>query len=265
MLVRRIAAILLAFPCLASSAAATTLVWESEFADDADISGAVVSTADAQVNILTTVVSDNDSGGNDLSPFGSNTLFFKADHGTQGTHAGFAFMGFDNLHDDPADYLEMTLLFSLPVKQLTFSLMDIDQRAQGGSSDFSDGLVVTYNGGVNVIGTPALYTLGPNVIVGDEGFGEFEGLAHGDGEATFSNSTDSNMDFDFGAISVSSITLRYFSTDDAPANPSGQLMGISDLSWTPTPEPGTGALLGIGLFALALLRRRPSLDASVGS
>ena len=257
MFIRRAAAALIPFLCLASSAAATTLVWESEFADDANISGAIVTTADAQVNILTTVVSDNDSGGNDLSPFGGNTLFFKAEYGTSGAHVGFGFMGFDNLHDDPADYLEMTLLFSLPVKQLAFSLMDVDQRAQGGSSDFSDGLVVTYNGGINVIGTPALYTLGPNVIVGDEGFGEFEGLAHGDGDATPNSSTDGNIDFAFGAISVSSVTLRYFSTDDAPPNPSGQLMGISDLSWTPTPEPGTGALLATGLLHLALLRRRP--------
>lgn len=251
----RIAITLVASLCLASSAVAGSLVWETEFLDEAAISGASVSTADVQVDILTTVFSDGDSGGSDLSPFGSNTLFLKAEHGTTGNHAGYGFLGFNNLDDDPADYLELTLLFSSPIEQLAFSLLDIDQRTQGGASDFSDGVVVTYNGGINVIGNPALYTLGPNVIVGDEGFGEFEGLAHGDGEASFNTSTDGNIDFIFGTTAVSSVTIRYFSTDDAPANPSGQLMGISDLSWV-VPEPGTATLFATGMLLLAMRRRR---------
>lgn len=255
MLPPRIAVTLVASLWLASSAAAGTLVWETEFLDNAAISGASVSTADVQVDILTTVFSDGDSGGSDLSPFGSNTLFFKAEHGTTGNHAGYGFLGFDNLDDDPADYLEITFLFSSPIEQLAFSLLDIDQRTQGGASDFSDGVVVTYNGVTNVIGNPALYSLGPNVIVGDEGFGEFEGLAHGDGEASFNNSTDGNIDFSFGPTTISSLTIRYFSTDDAPANPSGQLMGISDLAWV-VPEPATGALFATGMLFLAMRRRR---------
>ena len=134
-------------------------------------------------------------------------------------------------------------------------VLDIDERTQGGASDFSDGLVITYNGGINVIGTPALYSLGPNVIVGDEGFGEFEGLAHGDGEASPGGSTDGNIAFDFGGVAVTSLSFRYFSTDDAPANPSGQLMGISDLSWI-VPEPGTGVLVWAGLLLLGICQRR---------
>ena len=251
----RVALTLVASLCFASPAAAGTLLWETEFPDEAVISGASITTADVQVDILTTVFSDNDSGGSDLSPFGSNTLFFKAEHGTTGNHAGYGFLGFNNLHDDPADYLELILTFSLPVEQLAFSLLDIDQRAQGGASDFSDGIVVTYNGGTNVIGNPALYTLGPNVIVGDEGFGEFEGLAHGDGDASPNTSTDGNIDFSFGTTAISSVTFRYFSTDDAPANPSGQLAGVSDLSWV-APEPGTGALVGSGMLFLGMRRRR---------
>ena len=242
--------------CFASTAAAGTLVWESEFLDEADINGASITTVDAQVDILASTFSDNDSGGSDLSPFGGSSLFFSAEHGTTGNHSGYGFLGFNNLHDDPADYLEITLTFSTPVYQLAFSLLDVDQRAQGGASDFSDGLVVTYNGGSNVIGTPSLYTLGPNVIVGDEGYGEFEGLAHGDGEASPSSSTGGNIDFDFTGIGISSLTLRYFSTDDAPANPSGQLMGISDMTWV-VPEPTTAILLLIGLAGLAAAGRRP--------
>jgi hypothetical protein len=251
----RIAVALVASLCLASSAVAGTLVWETEFLDDAAISGASVTTADVQVDISTIVFSDNDSGGSDLSPFGSNTLFFKAEHGTTGNHAGYGFLGFNNLDDDPADYLEVTFLFSLPVEQLAFSLLDLDQRAQGGSSDFSDGVVVTYNGGTNVIVNPAFYTLGPNVIVGDEGFGEFEGLAHGDGDASGNSSTDGNIDFSFGSTAISSLTIRYFSTDDAPADPSGQLLGVSDLNWV-VPEPATGVLLATGMLFLAMQRRR---------
>jgi hypothetical protein len=253
----RVAIALVTSVCFASTATAGTIVWESEFLDDADINGASITTVDAQVDILTASFSDNDSGGSDLSPFGGNSLFFKAEHGTTGNHSGYGFLGFNNLHDDPVDFLGITLTFSTPVYQLAFSLLDVDQRTQGGASDFSDGLVVTYNGGFNVIGIPSLYALGPNVIVGDEGFGEFEGLAHGDGDASPNGSTDGNIDFDFTGIGISSLTLRYFSTDDAPANPSGQLMGISDMTWI-APEPTTALLLATGLAALPAAARRRS-------
>ena len=239
---------------------AGTLVWENAFADEADISGASVdaaTTGDVQVDITTSVVSDLDDGGPapDQEPFGTNALYFKAEHGTTGNHSGYGFLGFDNTADDPADYLEIRLGFSTPVGGLSFSLLDVDQRSQLGTRDFIDAVVVTYNDGPNVLGNPALYSLGPNVAVGDEGLGEFEGVAHADGEATFNNSTDSNIDIDFGATPVSSVTIRYFTSDDAPADPSGQLMGISDLVWTVVPEPTTAPLILAGLIVLSARRR----------
>ena len=66
---------------------------------------------------------------------------------------------------------------------------------------------------------------------------------------------DANIDLDLGSTVIDSVTIRYFSTDDAPANPSGQLLGITDMSWTPVPDPGTGLLVTLGLMAMATGRR----------
>lgn len=238
------------------SALAGSLIWENEFVDEQSISGASITSQDVQVDISTTVVTDNDTAA-DLVPFGSEANFFSFEAGTQGAHTGYGFVGFNNVGDDPADYLEITFSFASLVTDLMFSLVDIDQRAQGGASDFDDGIIVTYNGtvdggGVNIVSFPAFYTLHPNNAVADEPFTGFEGEpAAGTNDGTPSSSADANIDFDFGSTVIDSVTIRYFSTDDAPANPSGQLLGITDMSWTPVPEPGTGWLVTLGLMAMA--------------
>lgn len=243
------------------SALAGSLIWENEFTDEQSIAGASITSQDVQVDISTSVVSDNDSGGSDISTFGSEANFFSFEAGTQGAHAGYGFLGFNNIGNDPADYLEITFTFASAIQDVTFSLLDIDQRAQGGASDFDDGVIVTYNGtvdtgGINIASFPALYTLHPNNALADEPWTGFEGEpAAGTNDGTLSTSPDANIDFDLASTAVTSLTIRYFSTDDAPANPSGQLLGISDMSWSFVPEPGTAWLVALALLATAAGRR----------
>ena len=255
--------LLAALPALAGS-----LIWEDEFVDEQSISGASIVSQDVQVDISTVVFSDNDSGGLDLTVFGSEVDFFTFENTAQGTHTGYGFLGFDNSSNDPADYIEITFSFASAVENVTFSLLDVDQRAQGGATDFDDAVIITYNGtvdtgGVNINTNPSNYVLHPNVILGDEGFGEFEGEpVPGTNDGTSGNA-DANLDVTLGAAAVNSLTVRYFSTDDTQADPSQQLIGISDLSWTvviPVPEPRTALLVALGLIPMAARRRRALAD-----
>jgi len=251
----RLVALVLLSTFTTLSASAGSLVWEDDFSNGQELDGESVVTSDVTVTLSTDVVSDNDSGSSDLSPFGTNTLFGFANHTEQGGHDGYAFLGFDNLDNDPADYIDFEIVFSSTVSELSFSLLDIDQRTQGGTSDFSDAVVITYNNGTNIITSPSLYTLSSNVAIGDEGFGEFEGVSDATtDDAAAPSSTVGNIAIDFGGVLVTQVNIRYFSTDDAPADPSGQILGVSDLAWM-VPEPGTGMLLGAGLLMLSARRR----------
>lgn len=241
---------------IASAASADTFAWEDVYADEALINdGDSFVEQGLRLTFNTDAVSDNDSGAFDLANFSGHAGFFTAEHGSTGAHNGFAMLGFDNVNDDPADYLEFTITFDQAVSFVQFSVLDMDSQAGNG---FDDGVEVFYNGAINVRSTPTVYSLPsvaqPTVLVDNElGYEGFEGW---NGRNAGPTETIGNIDFDFGTVAVTDITIRYFSTDDAQANPNAQLIGISDISWLPVvPEPGTGMLVALGLVVLGARRR----------
>ena len=150
--------------------------------------------------------------------------------------------------------MSFTISFDIAVSGLQFAVLDVDS---GGSVQWDDGVEVTYNGGLNVRSTPSLYTLpGGTPTVAEDNEAGYEGFEGWNGRSAGSTETTGNVVFDFGATPVTEVTVRYFSTDDATANPSGQIIGLSDLTFLPTPEPDTGVLLAFGLVLLAASRRR---------
>lgn len=73
-----------------------------------------------------------------------------------------------------------------------------------------------------------LYTKGPKVLADNESYMDgFESVP----PPVHANSTDGNLNIDFGSENVIAVRIRYFSTDNANLNPGGQLIGISDIGF----------------------------------
>lgn len=230
------------------------LIWENTYSDNEVIANGQQTVITG--NVITyglSAVSDNDSGGNDLS-FGASANYFYASHGELGGHDGFFNMVFDNTEDDPADYLEASLSFQNSVDNLQFSLLDLDSNFSGililGSLDWHDAVEVFYNGSNIATAT----STGSNVQTDNESY--MTGY-ESNGNNAAESSTIGNLAFDFTGTAINDITIRYRTTDDAKTNPDSQRIGISDLSFvSAVPEPSSGfALLGTGLLAMRRRRR----------
>jgi hypothetical protein len=244
--------LLISQPCRAD------LVWEDHFTDEAVLGdGSSVVTPDGTTVTFGRTVQTGTHLQlsfplivNDIVPY-DNADFFTFEDGMLGQHTGYLELAFDNYSDDPSDYIELALNFDRSVRNLQFSLTDID------SSNWDDGIEVYYNGNNNARDNPFIAAaLGSGVGLDDESYMHgWEGI----GTNADNAQTTGNIDFDFGSIDVSSIRIRYFSTDDASSDPGGQRAGLTDLRFTAsTPEPSSIAC--VLLFAVALLvrnRRRP--------
>ncbi len=236
--------------CVTSARAG--LVWEDFFTDEQSIAdGTLLNTGNGiNVTINRLVFSDSDGGTFDLATFG-NSDYFTFEGGGLGGHTGLLEASFDNQNNDPADYLTLTLSFSSAITNLQFSLLDVD------TGSFDDAVEVFYNGTQNVRDNPAFFTTGLTNTLDDETY------MHGF-EGNRFNSPDGlglgNINFNFGATQITSLRIKYFSTDDADSDPGGQKLGLSDLMFSAVvPEPSAVAMMG--LFALAILttawKRRP--------
>jgi hypothetical protein len=253
-----------------SAASGQDLVWESQglVDEDAITSGSTFSYNGATVTVTWSTATDGGSfvyypdasGGPGNGSVGGGNDFVSFEGSQEGAHTGLLLMGFNNGNYDPDDYITMTLTFSSAQTGLAFSLLDID------ADSWDDGVLVTYNGGTNVRANTALWEYGQSssslqtVVTDDEGsYTGWEGAPQG-GSPAFGKRANpdqnyGNIDLDFTGVSVSSVQIRFFSTDDGGGNnPGGQKIGISDLYRTFVPEPGTGlaaallALLGVWRF-----------------
>lgn len=241
---------------MSADSAHASLVWESfGFSGGQAITDGTVLTASTGtgVTIGRSEFSDNDSGGSDIGP-GGNADFVTYQQGPLGGHQGHLLLSLNNLHDDPADYVELTLAFEQAVTNLQFSVLDVD-----GNSGWDDGVEVYYNG-LNVRDNPAVLAINGTYTMLDD-----KPYMHG-WEGTGSNAGNgqsaANIDFDFGALSITSLTIRFLSTTDGGSNPAEQQVGLSDLTFNAaTPEPSSLACTAM-LLAVLVVRRRSRLTCA---
>lgn len=176
-----------------------------------------------------------------------------------------AYLNFDNSLDDPDDKIIMNLTFSEPLYGLTFAALDVDSGdgQLGGVYETWDDAIEVYFNGINVKNYPQYYSFG-GTAVGVDNESYMEGF-EGQGIQVPSADPDSNVYFDFGSTPITSLEIRYFSTDDPyPQNGTssdsynavGQFIAISSFNYNNVPEPSGILLFGIGATCL-LLRRSP--------
>ncbi|WP_379549554.1 DUF11 domain-containing protein [Qipengyuania sp. DGS5-3] len=192
---------------------------------------------DVGVNVITidtNVVSDGD--GNDAN----FTNFYSTDHlsyfaGTVSDQTGPLLFSNDHIVFDEGDFFEATFTLDTAVTNLTFTVGHVDRSTTG--SIRHDGVIIEYDTGDsvwrNVRNLGGSFTLGSAVenatIGGQLGF---DGVT-----AEALNSTDGDIEIDFGATTVERFRIRYkFGQDFPGSDPTGggQFISLSDLVWTQT-------------------------------
>lgn len=154
--------------------------------------------------------------------------------GTIGSGASPLLMGFDNSSYDPRDKITITITLSRAVSGLNFSLGDID------NGNFADAVEVYYDNDstgnfTNAATTNSFWTVGSAVTrTNDATVNGWRGTANAD-----TNSTNGNVNLNFGTQAVQRIRIVYFSYTGS-GNPGSQFAGVSDLNYT-----GTGADLSL--------------------
>ena len=163
-------------------------------------------------------------GGNFVPSGGKDFVSYES--GKSGNHTGYLSLGFDNSKDDPDDLIKVSLDFNKSVAGLNFKLLDVDQ---GAGKKFDDGVEI-YADGVNIKNISGVDILpGGNVMADNEPYmNGFEGRGT---SGANSSSEGGNIEISFGSTEVSTLEVKYFSTDDAISNPGSQKIGISDLSF----------------------------------
>ena len=163
--------------------------------------------------------------GGDFVAYGGED-FVSYESGITGNHAGYLSLGFNNSNDDPDDLIKLDLNFNKAVTGLSFKLLDVDQYD---GKAFDDGVEI-YADGVNIKKLSGVEIVtGSNVMADNERYMKgFEGRGN---TGVDNNSEDGNIEISFGSTEVSSLEIKYFSTDDAISNPDSQKIGISDLDF----------------------------------
>lgn|GEM_PF-3615684 len=231
------------------AAPAQNLIWENQGMTNAlgIASGSTYAYNGATVTLTWSITTNSSS--TFAYAYGSNYVSYQS--GMEGGQLGNVLLGFDNSADDRNDWITLTLTFSVAQSNLAFSILDID------TGSWDDGVDVVYNGSTNVRDTPSVWSYGQSnarlrtVTTDNESY--FQGW-EGDNSNSDTNQNYGNINLNFNGISVTSIAIRFFSTDDADSNPGSQKIGISDL--IEVPEPPAMAAAALTLLLLAAARRR---------
>jgi hypothetical protein len=235
------------------------LVWEDHFSDNEELTDSSQATTPGGITITldTEVYSD---GQGSFDPHISNDDdYIRVEHEEFGAHEGFAELGFDNSSYDTDDFLRLRIDFSEPVRDLQFSLLDVDHGTSSGGWD--DGIEVLYNGDDNVRDVPDVYSFpdGSNRSVLEDNESYFRGFEGWDYRTAGSSEIRGNIDFDFSDTWVSSVEIKYLSTDDNIfGGPVSQRIGVSDMSYLAS-EPSLSVLAvvaGLLFFLQRPVRQR---------
>ena len=204
------------------------------------------------------------SGSGSFVPSYGNFLSYYT--GTIGSAAQPLLLNFDNAQYDPNDKITTTFTLSQTVRNLSFTLTDIDNGA------FADAIEVYYDNGsgtfVNAASTASFWTAGSAVtrtnnttVNGWRGTSNVETL-----------STNGDLRFNFGSTGVKRIRIVYFSYTGT-GDPSGQFTGISDFTYS---APGADLSLtkslvsaipvqgGSATYRLTLTNSSSSLETATG-
>lgn len=160
---------------------------------------------------------------------GQDNLFIKTDGNAAGISITFDFAHVGGVHD------------------LSFSIFDVDAGPPGSYADRIT--VVLEIGGVPAPATPIVTTGSASTWDGTS----VTGIAGSAAPETGAGSEAGSVHFDFGTAMLTSFTIYYENLNAAPAD---QWIGIGDIDFEIAPEPGSGALVAIGLGLLGAWRRR---------
>jgi uncharacterized repeat protein (TIGR01451 family) len=237
MLVAVLAIASLAMPQVAKAQSATIDWANAGVASQATFpSGTVVTGSDGTTATVTRTVT-TEGAGTFLPAFAPDYLSYFS--GTIGGAASPLLLSFDNSSYDPRDKITVTIVLNRSVRNLSFSLGDIDL------GDFADAVEVYYDDDLsgafsNAATNTAFWTLGSAVArTNNSTVNGWRGTANSETAAT-----NGNVNLNFGTQQVRRIRIVYFSYTGT-GDPTGQFAGISDLVYSP---PGADLSLSKALI-----------------
>ena len=160
------------------------------------------------------------------------------------------YVDFNNLSKE----VFVTIAFSSPVTGVSFTLFDVDHGSDNGDGTYTfDDHLRNFSASGGDAGTPSFTTSAANTVdaagTGVEGNGSNEPATNPGG----------NVTIDFGSEAsgtLTSLSFGYIGGPDSQSKPAEQRVGIHNIHFTPIPE--TGAIAGLGLFSalVVILHRR---------
>lgn len=143
-------------------------------------------------------------------------------------------------------FVDFTAFYPQGVENVSFSLFDIDWAEEGGNgADFRDQLrsiTATAVGGGTL--SPTITTSSGNSLSGTGVNQVVNGIA-----TIADSSANGNVLIDFGTTAITSFTFTYGSGETKKTDPTGQHMGLHDITFTPVPEINPALSAALSCFA----------------
>ncbi len=144
-------------------------------------------------------------------------------------------------------FVDFTAFYPQGVQNVSFSLFDIDFANEGGNgADFRDQIRaitgIAAVGGATV--SPTITTSAGNSLSGTGVNQVVNGIA-----SVTDTTAGGNVMIDFGSTAITSFTFTYGSGTTQKSDPTGQHMGLHDITFTPVPEINPALTAALSCFA----------------